>query len=187
MTSTITLNLAKTNNTNAKTFSIRTENKSLLNAIVGDIKNETITEAQMHRLQEVAGRNGDAGILESCDLGGAEKINLAKMNGFSQYYDISLSDDKKYFKVKIKDAGALCKNPNLATIKADFGLRDGVLVQKGKIPHGNDGVIPSSTGGGGFDGVELKVGKEINIPVSEINITGSPRGAVARFCSWLSN
>ena len=73
-----------------------------------------------------------------------EKLKLANMYGFSEYYDISLSEDRKMFKVKIKDAGFFVSNPNLGTIKSDFGIKDNVLVRKGKIPYKNEKVIAKS-------------------------------------------
>ena len=185
MADTVTLNVANGSSAPRK-FSIMTEDKSLINSIV-TVKNNTISTSDMEKLQSIARKNGDAGVLEQCDLGAEEKLQLAKLNKFSEYYDITISNDKKYFKVKIKDAGMFCKNPNLATIKSDFGLRDGVLVNKGSIPHGNEGVIPSSSYGAGFDSIELNVGDTINIPVAEINIDGSPRGGFGRFMSWLAN
>ncbi len=187
MTDIITLNVANGNNATRK-FSIQVDgDKELISSVITIRSNDTITEADMKKLQEVARRGGDAGILEQCDLGAGEKLKLAQMNKFSEYYDITLSADKKYFKVKIKDAGFFCKNPNLSVIKSDFGLRDGVLVNKDRIQHGNEGVIPRTAPDGNFDNVELEVGDVINIPVSEINIDGSPTGTIGRFFSWISH
>lgn len=185
MPTTVTLNVQQTNKQINKPATVQVENKSLINCIFPNINNNTITEAQLEKLQEIARKNGDACILEQCDLGAEEKLQLAVMNNFSKYYDITLSDDNKYFKVKIKDAGMFCKNPNLGVIKDDFGLKDGVLVQQGNIPHGNEDVIPKSSYGAGYDNVELQVGDVINIPVSEINIEGTPKGGFGRFISWM--
>lgn len=183
MTDTVTLNVANGNKTTRQaTIIVQDGNKQLINSVINVGKNNTIKLSDFQKLQEVARKNGDAGILEQCDLGAKQKLKLAMMNGFSEYYDISLSDDGKLFKVKIKDAGTFVKNPSLATIKKDFGIRDNVLVQKGKIPYGNEGVIPESTYGDGYDNVEIETGKTINIPVAEINIEGSPRGFWGRLC-----
>lgn len=184
MADTITLNVTNPNNTTRK-FSIMAENETLINSIV-TVKNNTISYSDMEKLQNIAKRNGDAGVLEQCDFGAEEKLALAKLNKFGEYYDITLSNDKKYFKVKIKDAGMFCANPNLATIKSDFGIKDNVLVQKGGIPHGNEGVITGSHGGN-FDGVTMNPGEVINIPVEEININGTPSGGFSRFLSRLTN
>lgn len=183
----ITLNVINSNNEIIRKFTCLTENKAFINSIITIGENNTIKTSDIDLLNNVAKRSGDAGIIEQSDLNGSEKKSLAFANNFGKYYDIEVSQDGKYLQVKIKDAGLLCKNPNLDTIKSDFGIRDNVLVKEGYIPHGNEGVIPRSTYGSGYDAVELSVGDTINLPVSEINISGEPRGAVSRFISWLSN
>ena len=92
-----------------------------------------------------------------------------------------MSADKKYFQVKVKDSW---KNPLLSDIKADFGLRDGVLVTKNGIPHGNENLIEerlktSDTHLGkntDYNKVKLQAGDTINIPVSQITSLDGPRG-----------
>lgn len=168
-----------------KTYTCLTENKAFINSIITVGSENTVTETDIKKLQEVAARSGDMGIIEQSDLNGEEKIKLANANGFSDYYELNLSKDGKYIEVTIKDAGALCMDPNLGIIKSDFGIRDGVFVQKGNIPHGNNEIIPQSCGGGSFDGVVISAGKTINIPVSEINISGSPAGILKRFIGFM--
>lgn len=182
----VCLNVIGPNNTTRKA-TILTENKSFINSIITVGNNNTIKDSDFTLLQSVAKKSGDSGIIENSDLNGEQMKNFALANGFGEYYDITVSKDGKYLQVKIKDAGLFCKNPNLADIKADFGVRDNVFVQKGNIPHGNEGVIPRSTGGAGFDSVIIPVGKTINIPLSEINIDGSPRGAFGRILSFFAN
>ena len=179
MTDTVVLNIANGNNSTRK-CTVLAQDKSLINSVINVQKGNIITETDLKRLQDVARKNGDAGILEHCDLGAQEKLNLAKMNGFSEYYDISLSKDKKFFHVKVKDAATFVADPTLGTIKSDFGIRDNVLVQKGKIPYGNENVIPDSSYGAGYDNIKIKTGETINIPVAEIDIDGSPKGFLGR-------
>lgn len=186
MTDNITFNIAN-GNASTRKFSFKAESKELINSVITVGANNTITYSDMVKLQEIARKNGDAGVLEQCDLGAEEKLKLANMNDFGKYYDITLSPDKKMFQVKIKDAGMLCKNPNLAVIKSDFGVRSDVFVKGEEIQYGNENVIPYSAPGGDFDSVELSVGDVINIPVAEINIDGSPSGGLGRFLSWLSH
>ena len=186
MSESITLKLVNNKGEVVGKHTCLTEKKSFINSIITVSENNTISKSDINKLNEVAQRSGDTGIIEHSDLNGEEKKNLALANDFEKYYDISVSNDGKYLQVTIKDAGTFCKNPNLADIKSDFGIKDGVFVQKGNIPHGNEGVIPSSAGGN-FDGVEISAGKTINIPVSEININGSPRGQWGRFFSFFVN
>lgn len=176
-----------TKNSNGRTFTLNVTDKSYVNSIITVKDNNSITEDDVTKLQQAAARNGDFGILEACDLNGDEKLNLAMLQNFSKYYDIKLSDDKKYFEVKVKNAGTFIKNPSLGTIKKDFGIRDNVLVTKDRgIPYGNESVIreagqPGTIGDGSKEGIDydkavIKVGKTINIPVDEINITDTPCG-----------
>ena len=167
-----------------KTYTCNVENKSFINSIITIGENNSIKKSDIDKLQEVAKRSNDYGIIEQSDLNGHEKKNLALANNFDEYYDIKVSDDGKYLQVTIKEA---LKDPNLADIKADFGVKDGVFVKKGDIPHGNEDVIPSSSYGAGFDSIVIPAGKTINIPVSEINIDGSPRGAFLRILSFFGN
>ena len=186
MGNSITFNVVNSDNKVTNTYTCMLENKSFINSIITVGDNNSIRESDVKKLTDIAQRSGDLGIIEHSDLTGEEKKNLALANNFGEYYDITVSKDGKYLQVKIKDAGFFCKNPNLATIKSDFGIRDGVFVQKDNIPHGNEDVIPESTYGAGYDSVELLVGETINIPVSEININGTPRGGFGRFLSWLT-
>ena len=180
----LTFNIA---NSNGRTYSILAENENLVRSIV-KVNNNTITNNDIQILQKTAAKNGDVGILESCDLSGQHKLNLAKMNGFSDYYDIKLSEDGKMFQVTVKKTGILTKNPTLDTIKSDFGIDDGVLVQKGNIPYGNENLIEKrSEAGSSADGrntdynvTKLLPGDTINLPVALVNLDSSPRGFFRR-------
>ena len=59
----------------------------------------------MKKLQDAAARNGDAGILEKCDLTPREVVKLANLSGYGEYYDIKLSKDGNYFEVTVKKTG----------------------------------------------------------------------------------
>lgn len=181
----VTLNIA---NSNGRTFTIPTKNEQFINSIV-NVKNNTITNQDVITLQNIARCNGDAGILENCDLNGQQKLKLAMMNNYSEYYDIKLSNDGKMFKITVKETPWYTKNPNLATIKSDFGIGNGVLVQKGNIPYGNDTLINKRAQAGSsadgrntdYDKAVLEAGDTINIPVACVSINGTPRGGFGRF------
>lgn len=188
MVDSITLNVVCGKNSEIKQCSLLTENKNYINSIIELGENNSITEAQMEQLRHVAARSGDSKVLEQSDLNGQNKINLAKLNGFDEYYDISLSKDGKLMQVKIKDAGMLVKNPILGTIKKDFGVRDHVFIQGDEVPYGNEDIIynneidyVSDYNNKDYDRVILKVGQTINIPVNEVNINGTPKGFLGRF------
>lgn len=184
MPETLTFNLA---NSNGRTYTIMAESANLVKSAV-TVKNNTITQSDVSILQRLAAKNGDAGILEQCDLNGEQKLNLAKLNDFSKYYDIQLSEDGKMFKVTVKATGIFTKNPTLGTIKADFGVKDNVFVQGHNIPYDNEGTIekravPGSSADGrntDYDAAKLLPGDSINIPVACVSISSSPRGAFER-------
>ena len=183
MSDKIVFKIVGQNNTKRE-CTVLTENKKFINSIITVGKDNTITEADLKTIQDVAKRAGDAGVLEQADLNGEQKINLAKINGFAEYYDITLSKDGKYLQVKIKDAGIFTANPTLGIIKEDFGVRNNVFVNKGEILHGNAGVIPSSANGN-YDNVQISAGKTINIPVEEVTVNSSPCNGFARFLSMM--
>ena len=185
MTQTITLQVVGNNN-QTKPFTLMTENKDFINSIITVGENNQISVKDKNKLLEVAGRNGDLGILEETDLTMQEKINLANFRGFDKFYDIKLSDDKKYLQVTIKKTTAFNTDPTIGNIKEDFGVRDNVFVGKGYIPHGNEEVIsnaPKNCGGGNnidYDTAKLSPGQTINIPVEEVNFSENPRTWWAR-------
>lgn len=183
MGDTVTLNVAGQSQ-QQRQFTIRVEDEKFINSIV-NVKDNTITESDVKKLQQAAQRSGDYGILESSDLNGDEKLNLADSLKFNEYYDIKLSPDKKFFQITIKETPWYCSDPTLGVIKSDFGIRDNVLVQKGSIPYGNDKVIPSSSHGIGFDKIIMQAGETINVPVSEINLDSTPHGAIYRLFSTM--
>lgn len=180
MTNTITFNVTTDKNQTQK-FTFQTTDSKLINSIITVKDNNTITKADMQKLQAVAQQAGDAGILEIEDLNGDEKLKLANSNKYSDQYEITLSADKKYFQVKVKDSW---KNPLLSDIKADFGLKDGVLVTKDGIPHGNENLIDKrfktsdvyAGNNADYDRVKLQAGDTINIPVSQITSLNGPWG-----------
>lgn len=180
------ITLSVLNNDTQKPFTILTENKDFINSIITVGENNTVKDTDIKLLQQIAGRNGDLGILEECDLTMQEKINLANYRGFDKFYDIKLSNDRKYLQVTIKETTAFNTDPNLRNIKVDFGVRDNVFVGKGYIPHGNEEVIskaPKGTGGGNnidYDTAKLRPGQTINIPVEEVHFREQARGWWAR-------
>jgi len=178
----VSLNV-KLDNDNTKPFTINVENKKFINSVIVFGEDNTITLEQMKKLQEVAAREGDLGVLEACDLNPEEKINLANLNGYNEYYDIKLSKDKKFFEVTIKETGTFVCDPYLGTIKKDFGVREGVFVQGSDIPYGNESLIMNAKKNMtaderniDYDSAHLKPGDVIRIPVEEVSIQDSPRG-----------
>ena len=170
------------------TFNV--ENERLINSIYGvTVKNNVVSKEDMKKLQEAAARSGDAGVLEECDLSSKEKIKLANLNGYGEYYDIKLSDDGKYYKVTVKKTGIMTKNPTLGIIKKDFGVKNNVFVQGREIPYGNEELLAQRKNETNFetekqmswDAVKLQPGDTINIPVNEVSIKDSPSGGLTRF------
>ena len=82
MTSTITFNVTTDKNQTQK-FTFQTTDSKLINSIITVKDNNTITKADMQKLQAVAQQAGDAGILEIEDLNGDEKLKLANSNKYS--------------------------------------------------------------------------------------------------------
>lgn len=182
----ITLTVLKEDGT-TRPFTIQTENKEFINSIIEVGENNTISEQDAKILLDTLSNDGDMGVLENIDLNPKQKQNLAQIFNFDKYYDIQLSKDGKYFKVTIKDAGFFVKNPTLGDIKSDFGIRDNVFVTENEIPHGNSELINNNPKGMtaddrniDYDKTTIFVGQTINIPVDEINITGTPRGMFGR-------
>ena len=189
MPDTVKFNVKVNNTSNTKPFTLNVEDKKFINSIITVGEDNTITPEQMKKLQEAAGRNGDLGILEACDLNPEEKINLANSNGYSEYYDIKLSKDGELYEVTVKKTSNLVKDPTLGTIKKDFGVRDNVFIQKGEIPYGNEDLIRNAgknmtpdARNVDYDSTQLREGNTIRIPVEEVNIQDSPRGFWGRLC-----
>ncbi len=172
-----------------KNFTIKAENKSLVSAVVNVKNGNEIINSDVIKLQEACRKGGDLGALENCDLNGIQKIALAKLNGFNEYYDISLTENGMCLAVRIKETPWYVENPTLGTIKADFGVPDHIFVQGRNIPFGNADIInkrsvPGSTPDGrntDYDKTKFEAGDVINIPIAQINIDGSPRGGFGRF------
>ena len=183
MTDTVTFNVANGNKSTRK-FTFQTESKELINSIITVGSDNTISHSDMVKLQETARKNGDAGILEQCDLSAEEKLKMAELNGYNGPYELSLSEDKKFLKVKVKKTKWYYPDPQLRTIKADFGIEAKVLVTKDGIPYGNEGVIskraePGSSADGrntDYDVAELKAGDVINLPIALVKLNSKPQG-----------
>ena len=190
MTETISLNIAKSNGQIQK-FTVQTENKQIINSILNFDENGNISIEESKRLKDIAGRAGDAGILEFADLSGQDKLKLADANKYSDMYEISLSKDGKFFKVKIKDS---MKDPKMSDIKADFGVSDGVFIQGSEFPYGNEALfnkrIDESDLYGfddknkNYDRIQFKAGDTIKIPVNEIQSLNGPRGFLGRLFKY---
>ena len=180
MSDKITLQVVGENN-QTKPFTVLAEKASYINSIIAVGENGEITEADKATLQEFAGRNGDLGVIEECDMNLQDKINYANYCGYDKFYDIKIADDKECIEVTIKKTAALNFDPNLANIKEDFlGGKSDILVKQGYIPYGNEKLISEKTGGGNYDEVTLRPGETIRIPISELKFSESPRSWWAR-------
>lgn len=193
MSTTVTLNIQSGNNTSKG--SINVADKKLLNCIFPNMQNNTITEAEFKHAQDVARRAGDKGIIEKEDLQTAtDKLELAKLNKYGDMYDLSLSDDKKYFIIKVKDSTVY---PRLGGIKDDFGIRDGYFVPERdrysptynkdnaellskRHEIGSDGIVHAD-----YDEIRLEPGDVLKIPVEEIQIQDGVSGNWGRFWKGL--
>ena len=164
-----------------KPFTANTESRQCLNSILDLNGNDTITENQMRKYQEVAARSGDLGVLEQKDFSAMEKQKLALENKYGKYYDISVSADGKFFEVTVKKTPWYIKNPTLRIIKKDFGVRDNVFVNKKDIPYGNEELLRERSVKNpeervrDWDNTKLKEDDKIRIPVEEISIQKSPK------------
>lgn len=189
MTTTVTLNIQSGKTTSKG--SIMVEDRKYLNCIFPNMQNDTITEEEFKHAQDVARRAGDKGVLEEKDIqSGTEKLELAKINKYNEMYDLSLSDDKKYFIIKVRDCNVY---PRLGGIKDDFGIRNGYFVtQKDhysptynsdnaellseRHERGADGIV-----NGDYDDIRLEPGDTLRIPVEEINIQSGVSSSWGRF------
>ena len=156
------------------------ENEKLLNSIIGGNK-KTITQNEMKHIQETAKRNGDAGILESCDLNPKEKMNLAKLNGYGEHYDIKLSKDGKFYEITVKKTGCLYPDPKIYHIKKDFGLRDNVFLENNKNLVGEH---PDDENSQNYDLNKIKGGTTFKIPVQEAHFDNGCNGFFGRLIAF---
>lgn len=171
-----------------RTFTINVEKNSenIVKSLVSVTNSNEITQKDAEKLQNIAKRNGDFNVLEQSDLAPEEKLAMANINGYNKPYELSLVTvgGTKCLQVKVRKTKWYYPNPQLKTIKADFGLPNGLLVRKGEIPYGNEDVIgkravPGSTPDGrntDYDVAELEAGDVINIPIEQVKINDSPKG-----------
>lgn len=172
MVDSIVLNVNAGNNSTRK-FTLNVENKKLVNCIVPVDKNKTITAQSESKLMAAASRAGDKGILESCDLTPSEKIQMMYQSDYGAYYDIKLSRDGKYYEVTIKKTNCITPDPSARTIKSDFGVGKGVLLE-----HNNDLFKDRFSGNpfmddsrnNDYDNTKFRPGDVIRIPVEDVNV-----------------
>lgn len=169
-------------------FVIKTENKKFINSIITVNENNEITEEQKNTLLTAAAKCGKSDILENCDLSFQQKINLANLNGFDKFYDLKLSKDGKFLVMTVKETNMFIPRPTIGRIKTDFGIKNGVLVQKGSIPYGNEDVIScrhAQSGEEDYDIAKLLPGDKLNIPIEEVHFDDKPRTALGRLLANL--
>lgn len=176
MTTTVTLKVASNNSSQTRDFTIQVKDKKFLNCII-DTSKDTITENDMNHIQEVAKRAGDAGILEDCDLNPQEKIKLAETNKYSEFYDIKLSEDGKFYEITVKPTSFCYPDPRIEDIKKDFGLRANVFMENNaELVYSREDRFWDTESNHNYDTDKLKGGDTFRIPVNEAHFTNGPAG-----------
>ncbi len=148
-----------------------------------DVKN--VTEEGFIKLQEKARNARDIGVLDYYDLTPEEKLAQAKENKYDKYYDIKLSNDGKFFEIKVKPQGAFSPAFNGYDIKADFGLAENVLMNNNKdyvVKHAPAGSTPDGRNTD-FDKATFTPDYTIKIPVNEASFNNGPSGWWSRLCT----
>ena len=175
MTTKLELNVQQSNGT-TRPATILVEEKNLINCIFPNINDKTITEAQLKKLQETGRKSGDLGIIESADLSPQEKIQQAKINGYNEFYDIKLSNDKKYYVITIKPTSMFYPDPRTEDIKKDFGLRENVFLYNNLelVKKREDRTWDSRNHNYDYD--KLRGGDTFYIPIEEAHFTNGPAG-----------
>ena len=188
MTTTVTFTI--TGNSQQKTGEFKVEDKKYINCILGNVKNDTITVDQYKKLQSIANRAGDMGILEKCDFQTAIELKaLADANGYDDMYDISVSKDGKYLLVKVKETTI---NPRLGIIKKDFNIPNKYFIEEAdqynptygkdnadliskRHTRGKDDIVSYD-----YDSIELEPGDELKLSIDKISINNSVNGGWGR-------
>ena len=159
---------------------------NFINSVIKVADNNSITEADEKKLEGIAKRFNVwyDNAIEDADMTPDEKLALAKQNpNYSKHYNLSLSEDKKFLVVEVKKTNFLYPDPQMQTIKADFGVRNNVLVEKNYIPHGNAETINKHINvwtyddrNINYDKIEFEAGDKINIPIEEVYIQPKSAG-----------
>ncbi len=158
-----------------KKATVLVDDKAVLKSL---FPTNNITEDDLVKIQEIARQSGDLGVLESSDLNPSQKLALATVNEYNEYYDIKLSKDGKYYEIKVKEAGVFTKDVTGYGIKRDFGLRENVLLDN-NLDYMVDNAEPGSTPDGrntDYDKVKFPAGTVIKLPVGEVNFEAGPSG-----------
>ncbi len=167
---------------NYKKATVLVEDETLIKAL---FPNGKVTENELASIQEVARKSGDMGVLEASDLNPTQKLALAKVNGYDEYYDIKLSKDGKYYEVTIKETGMFTPDPKACNIKRDFGLKENVLLNN-NMNYMIDNAEPGSSADGrntDYDQVKFPAGTVIKLPVDETSFEAGTSGFWRRIFS----
>ncbi len=183
MTDTITLNVTQGKGHETRKATIQVENKNLIKCIFPNMVDEnTLDNSQFKKLQEIARRGGDMGKLESVDLSPEEKVEQAKINGYNEYYDIKLSDDKKRYVITIKETGMFFPDPRIEDIKKDFSLAENVFLDNNEeLVLKREDRSWDTESNHNYDSDKLKGGDTFTIPVEQASFTNGPAGFWRRF------
>ena len=167
----VTLTITKQNGQTQKA-TINVKDEKFINCVI-TMKDGTITEADFERLQEISRSAGDAGILEADDLNSTQKLELAELNGYTDFYDIKLSDDGKFYEITVKKKPWYYPDPMIYHIKKDFGLRENVFLNNNRHLVGDH---PDNREIGNYDLNKINGGTTFKIPVTEASFDRSPNG-----------
>ena len=171
----VTLTIVNSNGSTQKA-TINVKDVKFINCVI-TMKDGTITEADFERLQKILRSAGDAGILEEDDLSSTQKLELAKLNGYTKLYDIKLSDDGKFYEITVKEKPWYYPDPMISHIKKDFGLRENVFLNNNRNLVGDHPDDPET---GNYDFNKIKGGTTFKIPVAEAHFDKSPNGFLGR-------
>lgn len=163
-------------------LNLKVENMAVakyINSIVTVDKEGCITETGAAVLETYAAKSGDKSTLENCDFTPEEKLGMANANEFNKYYDLSLSADKKFILVKIKDNFTTTRS---GFIIHDFGLKENVLLDNNRELMTKRPCSYSAGKNGknrNFNNVIFKADDVIKIPVDLAKIN-TPRSDIYR-------
>lgn len=178
MTDTITLKIAQGKGNAFREATIQVENKNLVKCIFPNmVDKNTLSNDQFKKLQAVARRGGDMGILEIEDLSPIEKMEQAKINGYDEYYDIKLSDDKKKYVITLKKTGMLFPDPTIERIKIDFSLAENVFLNNNRdLVLKRKDITRDYGNAHNYDFDKLRGGDVFYLPVNQTSFINGPSG-----------
>ncbi|MBE7710551.1 MAG: hypothetical protein E7Z92_00265 [Cyanobacteria bacterium SIG31] len=143
----------------------------------------TITIDDFKRLDEAkSSANGkNLTTIEYSELNASEKLEYAKLNRYENYYNITLSDDKKNYIITVKDKWYV-SDPKAEMFKYDFGLKDNILKENNPelISQIKSDDISVNNGKIDWDTIVIRPGMTIKLPVNEVSFKNGPAHYLVR-------